>query len=96
MKPAAALALVGWYLEKISSVIYVTLLGSGFGCVGEIGELAKMNSVMSAYQEAYSSVINLHSECETSLPPETFENVNRILIDVKRRLRKIEPMLKDS
>ena len=87
---------MGWYLEKIRSVIYVTLLGSGFGCGGEIGELAKMNSVMSAYQEAFSSVINLHSECETSLPPETFDDVNRILIDVKRRLRKIEPMVKDS
>jgi hypothetical protein len=55
-----------------------------------------MNSVTSAYQEAVSSLINLHSECENSLPPEIFDGANRILIDVKRRLRKIEPMIKDS
>jgi hypothetical protein len=55
-----------------------------------------MNNVTSAYQEAVSSLINLHSECENSLPSEIFDGVDRILNDVKRRLSKIEPMLKNS
>jgi hypothetical protein len=49
-----------------------------------------------AYREAISSLINLHSELEDRLAPETLDGVKRILDDVKRRLRKIEPMLKDS
>jgi hypothetical protein len=55
-----------------------------------------MDNVARAYQEAISSLINLHSECENRLPPETLDGVKRILNGVKRRLRKIEPMLKDS
>ena len=94
LRHAAALALVGWCLEKIPGVIYVTLLVSVTLAAG--ARLAIMNSVTSVYQGAFSSLINLHSECETILPSEIFDDVNRILIDVKRRLRKIEPMLKDS
>jgi hypothetical protein len=54
-----------------------------------------MNNVTSAYEEAVSSLINLHSECENTLPPEIFDGVNRILNDVKRRLERIAPMIKD-
>lgn len=55
-----------------------------------------MNSVISAYQDAVSSITKLQSECENSLPPQKFDGVKRILNDVQRRLSRIEPMLKDS
>jgi hypothetical protein len=57
---------------------------------------AKMNNVISAYQEAVSALVKLHSECENDLPPDKFDRANRILNDVQRRLSKIEPMLKES
>jgi hypothetical protein len=55
-----------------------------------------MDNVASAYRQAISSLINLQSECENNLAPEKLDAVNRILNDMKRRLRKIEPVLKDS
>ena len=57
---------------------------------------AKMNNVISAYQEAVSALVKLHSECENDLPRDKFDRANRILNDVQRRLSKIEPMLKES
>jgi hypothetical protein len=55
-----------------------------------------MDNVASAYRQAISALINLQSDCENNLPPDVLDEVNRVLNDVKRRLRKIEPMLKDS
>jgi hypothetical protein len=55
-----------------------------------------MDNVASAYREAISSLINLQSECESQLSVENLDRVNHVLNDVKRRLRKIEPLFKDS
>jgi hypothetical protein len=55
-----------------------------------------MDNVASAYREMISTLINLQSECENNLSAERLDGVIRILNDVKRRLRKIEPILKDS
>jgi hypothetical protein len=55
-----------------------------------------MNNVTSAYQKAVSSLIDLQSECKASLPPEELDHVNRILNEVQRRLRKLEPIIKAS
>jgi hypothetical protein len=73
--------------EPNFSVLHVALLMSRW---------SKMDNVASAYRQAISSLINLQSECENNLAPEKLDAVNRILNDMKRRLRKIEPVLKDS
>jgi hypothetical protein len=85
-------------LHRICHQSNWTPLGSRDGAKTHFGHesLAKMNNVISAYQEAVSTLVKLHSECKNNLPPDKFDGANRILNDVQRRLSKIEPMLKES